>query len=66
MNIICKINFAILCSNNHILMMKVILAVLLLLFAHSKLYQVVSLTRHGSRYHVNSVGGGGDTKPLWG
>lgn len=32
----------------------------------SKLFQVVSLTRHGARYHVNSFGDGDDTKPLWG
>jgi broad specificity phosphatase PhoE len=32
----------------------------------SKLYQVVSLTRHGARYHVNDFGDGNDTKPLWG
>lgn len=31
-----------------------------------KLYQVVTLTRHGARYHVNSFGDGDDTKPLWG
>lgn len=31
-----------------------------------KLYQVVSITRHGARYHVNDFGDGNDTKPLWG
>lgn len=34
--------------------------------AQNKLYQVVSLTRHGARYHVNDFGDGADTKPLWG
>ena len=53
-------------ENNNI-PMKVLLGLLLLFFlAHCKLYQVVSLSRHGARYHVNSAGGGDDTKPLWG
>jgi broad specificity phosphatase PhoE len=39
---------------------------LLLLLASSRLYQVVSLTRHGARYHLNDFGDGAATKPLWG
>jgi broad specificity phosphatase PhoE len=38
----------------------------ILLIIEAKLYQVVSLTRHGARYHVNAFGDGNDTKPLWG
>lgn len=37
-----------------------------LLHCYSKLYQVVSLTRHGARYHVNDFGDGNATEPLWG
>lgn len=47
-------------------MNKVILLALLVLCASCKLYQVVSLTRHGARYHVNDFGDGNDSKPLWG
>lgn len=39
---------------------------ILCLQSHSKLYQVVSLFRHGARYHVNSFADGSDTEPLWG
>lgn len=39
--------------------MKLILLILIIApFALSKLYQVVSLTRHGARYHVNDFGDG--------
>jgi hypothetical protein len=27
---------------------------------------VVSISRHGARYHVNDFGDGASTKPLWG
>ena len=52
-------------------MLKTPLFTLLIILAimeltQSKLYQVVSLTRHGARYHVNDFGDGNDTKPLWG
>lgn len=43
-----------------------VIGVLLVSLTQSKLYQVVSLTRHGARYHVYPMGGGEDTKPLWG
>ena len=48
-------------------MIRVFLGLLLVFaLAHSKLYQVVSLSRHGARYHVNGDGGGSETQPLWG
>jgi len=47
-------------------MIKQLLIVLLIVFASSKLQQVVSLFRHGARYHLNSDYDGNATKPLWG
>lgn len=47
-------------------MIKLTCLFLLVLVSQCKLYQVVSLFRHGARYHVAAVGGGEDTKPLWG
>ena len=47
--------------------MKLILLILIIApFALSKLYQVVSLTRHGARYHVNDFGDGNQTRQFWG
>lgn len=45
---------------------KLLLVATLFICISSKLYQVVSLTRHGARYHVNAFGDGNDTKPFWG
>lgn len=47
--------------------MKVLTVIATILFViKAKLFQVVSFTRHGARYHVNDFGDGNDTKPLWG
>ena len=47
--------------------MKLLVLVLTIVFViKAKLFQVVSLTRHGARYHVNAFGDGNDTEPLWG
>ena len=43
-----------------------VLVITILITVQTKLYQVVSLTRHGARYHVNEFGDGNETKPLWG
>lgn len=45
---------------------QILLIITLFCISQCKLYQVVSLTRHGARYHVNDFGDGNDTKPLWG
>ena len=52
-------------TNNRI---KAILIIFFSLFLiiESRLYQVVSLTRHGARYHMNNFGGGSMTKKNWG
>lgn len=47
------------------MMIKLVLTFLLVAISISKLYQVVSLARHGARYHVQSFYDGDDTKPLW-
>jgi hypothetical protein len=48
-------------------LMKVLTVIATILFViKAKLFQVVSFTRHGARYHVNDFGDGNDTKPLWG
>jgi hypothetical protein len=41
-------------------------ALLLLLAIESKLYQVVSMFRHGARYHLNGYYDGNATKEYWG
>jgi len=47
-------------------MKSIILFLALISLIGCKLYQVLSLTRHGSRYHVNDFGDGNETKALWG
>jgi hypothetical protein len=42
-----------------------VLAVILSI-AETKLVQVVSLFRHGARYHLNDYYDGNSTKPFWG
>ena len=47
--------------------MKIFIALLLSLafLSSSKLYQVMSLCRHGARYHEKDMWDGNETKPLW-
>lgn len=41
-------------------------ALLLLLSIECKLHQVVSMFRHGARYHLNSYYDGNATREFWG
>lgn len=48
-------------------MIRIVIAVLLeLVLTQSKLVQVVSMFRHGARYHLNSLYDGNTTLPYWG
>ena len=47
-------------------MIRNLLILLIVVSAYAKLQQVVSLFRHGARYHLNSDYDGNSTKPLWG
>lgn len=48
------------------MMIKSILIILLITLSESKLYQVVSLFRHGARYHLNALYDGNSTYDVWG
>jgi len=56
------------CNIGIIIMMgiKLILYLLLVAAAFTKVHQVVSLFRHGARYHLNSYYDGNSTLPFWG
>jgi broad specificity phosphatase PhoE len=41
-------------------------AIILSTVVEGKLFQVVSLFRHGARFHINGYYDGNSTKPLWG
>ena len=45
---------------------KISLLFFLVLLSSGKLYQVVSLFRHGARTHVNSIYDGNSTFDIWG
>jgi len=47
-------------------MLKFYLFALFITVAFSRLYQVVSLFRHGARYHLNSYYDGNSTLDQWG
>jgi len=47
-------------------MIKTILIVFLIALSSAKLYQVVSLFRHGARYHLNALYDGNSTYDMWG
>ena len=47
-------------------MLKLIFLSILLILSSSKLYQVVSLFRHGARNHLNSLYDGNSTYDVWG
>jgi hypothetical protein len=47
-------------------LIKTILALGLLFCAESKLYQVVSMSRHGARYYVNDFYDGNSSRDVWG
>ncbi len=46
--------------------MKLAIFFVLITLAYTKLYQVVSLMRHGARYHINDIYDGNSTKSLKG
>lgn len=50
----------------HKLIISVLIITLATIVVDSKLVQVVSLFRHGSRYVLNSLYDGNDTKYIWG
>lgn len=45
---------------------RLITVLIVLIVAETKLYQVVSLFRHGARYHLNAYYDGNATKERWG
>lgn len=45
---------------------RIIFFFVIAIILESKLYQVVSLFRHGARYHINGYYDGNATKDLWG
>lgn len=45
--------------------LKPMLFILLIIFSTSKLYQVVSLFRHGARYHLTDLYDGNSTRDMW-
>jgi hypothetical protein len=47
-------------------MIKLLLVLLVLCLSESKLYQVLSVFRHGARYHLNSYYDGNSTFDQWG
>jgi len=47
-------------------MIKTLLFVVLIALSSAKLYQVVSLFRHGARYHLNTLYDGNSTHDVWG
>ncbi len=47
-------------------MKKVVILILIVGVCYSKLYQVVTLFRHGARYHLNSYYDGNSTFDTWG
>lgn len=47
-------------------LVKILFFSLLVIVTQSKLAQVVSFFRHGSRYVLNSLYDGNDTKYMWG
>jgi lysosomal acid phosphatase len=47
-------------------MLKSLLILLLITLSTSKLHQVVSLFRHGARYHLNTLYDGNSTYNIWG
>jgi hypothetical protein len=52
---------------NNSRIMKIILVLFFVMsLAYCKLYQVVSLFRHGARYHINDLYDGNSTKALKG
>ena len=47
------------------LLIRTVLILFLSSLASSKLYQVVSMFRHGARYHLNSLYDGTSTREMW-
>ena len=47
-------------------MIKSVILLFLLVLGSAKLYQVVSLFRHGARYHLNALYDGNSTHDVWG
>jgi hypothetical protein len=48
------------------MLLRELLLLLLLAVAQNKLYQLVSLFRHGARYHINNLYDGNATREVWG
>lgn len=50
-------------------MLRILISISIFCFIHltqSKLEQVISIFRHGARYHLNSMFHGDEYKPYWG
>ncbi len=48
------------------MLLNISLLLFLIVFSSGKLYQVVSLFRHGARTHLNSLYDGNSTHDIWG